>query len=349
MKISQMLKREDFYKINEETLNNYFNGQGKKVKLFIYPKLNAIITSNPSKSVKKYLYNEYQVKGNWIKKIIIKFYIAICLLSKGLLASKSIKINANITNDTLIYPCNKKYRIFDFKNGIVDVIAKNGFPTRDLEREILFRTKYKENFIPELFYSNDRGYSEKIIDGMPLARVTEGFEKYQKLAIETLEKYSDMQGQTKFVSAKVYADELLDKIKDFSDKITKNINKELLIEIAQGLLNKVTDKAIKLVLSHGDLQPGNIWIEKSGRMYIIDWESWDVRSEWYDKTALYGNLRSGDFKEIFKKTDNDEVFVVFLEDLIFKLNELNNLPFDYGEKDFDNYTASLKIIVNGDD
>ena len=38
MKISQMLLREDFYIINEETLDNYYTEKTGNTKLYIYPK-----------------------------------------------------------------------------------------------------------------------------------------------------------------------------------------------------------------------------------------------------------------------------------------------------------------------
>ena len=349
MKISQMLLREDFYEINLKTLSEYFKNSDECSLLYVYPELNAIITAKPSKKVKQYLMNEYSVKSNPVKAFLVKFYVKICLCSRGILAAKKIRINNNMTDDMLIYPCNKKYRIFDFAAGSVDVIAKSGFPQNDLLKEIEFRTKNSEEFIPELIDSSEAQYSEKIIDGMPLARLSLDFEKYQKLALDALERFSDKQQLTKFILSREYTDKLLNKIKDFSINITKNINKNLLTNVAQELADSVSeDKEIKVMLSHGDLQPGNIWIEKTGSLYIIDWETWDVRSDWYDNAVLYKNLRNGGIKHYFESCNNkDEAAIVCLEDIIYRLNELNNLPFDYGEEEFEHYLNILASFQKG--
>ena len=47
-----MLEREDFYKINQETLNYFYTDDLHESILYIYPQLNAIVTKKPSKEVK---------------------------------------------------------------------------------------------------------------------------------------------------------------------------------------------------------------------------------------------------------------------------------------------------------
>ena len=348
MKISQMLKREDFYSINEKTLSEYFKESNKQCKLYVYPQLNAIITKNPSKAVEKYLYNEYSVRGNLIKSLLVKAYVMVCLNSCGIMAEKKLDILGDMNKDMLIYPCNKKYRIFDFSKNVVDVIAKSGFPKNDLENEIAFRTQNKEEFIPELVFSTDNGYREKIIDGLPLARISENFEELKTKAIDTLYGFAEKNGMTHTVKVSDYIEELNERILNFIQDDRKNIDKELLLDVVSKL-SLIADKesSVELTLSHGDLQSGNIWIEKGGKLYIIDWESWGKRSTEYDRTVLFGNIHTGGLENFVKTCeDKTKLSIICLEDIIFRLNEVYNLAFDYGEKEFYEYLKLIKDLIS---
>ena len=158
MKISQMIKREDFYRINAETLDRYF-GQytDVKTKLYVYPQLNAIITARPSKQVKEYLLCEYKVRGSYVKRMIASLYVEICLSSLGIMSSHKYEVASDVTSDVLIYPCNKKYRIFDFAENVTEVIPKESFPLTNLKREIEFRTSRGiPDFVPRMISYSDR-------------------------------------------------------------------------------------------------------------------------------------------------------------------------------------------------
>lgn len=348
MKISQMLKREDFYSINEKTLNEYFKDSNKSCKLYVYPHLNAIVTKKPSKAVKQYLYCEYSVRGNPLKSLLVKAYVMVCLNSFGIMAAKKIDILGDMNKDMLIYPCNKKYRIFDFSKNIVDVIAKSGFPKNDLENEIKFRTQYKEEFIPEVVFATDNGYREKIIDGTPLARISENFEELKEIAINTLYDFANKNGMTYCVNVADYITELNKKILQLIQYGRKNIDRELLFDIVSKL-SLMADKEnfVELTLSHGDLQSGNIWIENDDKLYIIDWESWGRRSREYDRTVLFENIHTGGLENFIKNCeDKTKLSIICLEDVIFRLNEVYNLALDYGEKEFYEYLKSMQDLIS---
>jgi len=343
MKISEMLLRENFYKINEETLKEFFDKSTNSEQLYIYPQLNAIITKKPSKQVKKYLYNEYTVRGNLLKAVVVKAYVFLCLNSNGFLASNKINIPNEMTSEKLIYPCNKKYRIFDFGSNTVSVVPKHGFPTVDLEREIEFRSNNQASFIPCLASYSERKYSENIIDGLPLARITNNFEALCEEAVTILEKYAAETGNVTEKNAKDYVLELKSVIEDFANRKGKKLDKLALKKILSKLIEFVGEETVTLTLSHGDLQPGNVWVDKDGKIFIIDWESWNRRSSWYDRAVMFSNIRSKGLDEYLKTSPkNTQTAIVCLEDIIFRLNELFNLPSDYGEKEFDAYIKSLE-------
>ena len=351
MKISYMLKREDFYSVNKKTLEKFYQNEEKEVKLYVYPSLNAIVTRRPSKAVKRYLYTEYHVRGSFIKKLCAFIYTRIALNFGGLFASKKLKIKATADKNTLIYPCNKKYRIFDFALGKVSVIVKDGFPDGGINNEIEFRKSVKENFIHPIEISGRRKYCEKIIDGYPLARA----DKYAELLDlswnmwrEYTKKYDEHVPATKYSKLlKVKADTMISELKEKG----KSVNAENTFKLVDYLTDKICGygEDIIVTLSHGDLQSGNVWVENNTeKIIIIDWESVGRRSVWYDWATLTDDIR----KEvgIYALVDKEGLasYTVIFEDVIFRLNELMQLPFDYNTENFNVFvykmTEKLKIV-----
>lgn len=342
MKISQMLEREDFLDINQKTLDGYFvSSPGKETKLYIYPALNAIVTSKPSKTVVDYLLCEYSVRGNVVRRLAARAYVFGCMHSLGVLASKNCLVKATIHSNILIYPCNKKYRIFNFKEHYVDVIAKHGFEKSDLLHEIEFRSRDGlPDFVPKLISYNADGYRETIIDGCPLPRTTENYETFRDLAYNLIYQFGAPMQRAINPS---------DYINTLRLRIAKCLGKK--VKDAFGV-NKIVDNLsaigsagddILLTFSHGDLQVGNIWIEsRTKHIFIIDWESWDERSVWYDYATLYKGLRSGDLQFFFdQESSAQKRAVVLLEDLVFRLHEVNSIPGDYGISQFEKYCNGI--------
>ena len=213
MKISEMLKREDFYTINEETLKEYYANTGNSTtEMYIYPKLNAIVTSHPGEKVKNFLLTEYSAQSP-IKNIIARTYVKACLSTKGLLADNEINVKAKIGDETLIYPCNKKYRIFDFENNTVSVIIKKGFKKDDLTHEIEYRKNDDlPSFVPKIIRYDSNGYTEEIIHGKPVARIRDR-QKYNELKKHAYTIFREhYNSQDNMVSSFSYIEQLEKKI-----------------------------------------------------------------------------------------------------------------------------------------
>ena len=346
MKITYMLRREDFYEINRNTLKRFYNGSTEEKRLYIYPELNAIVTARPSKKVRQYLYTEFRVNGSALKRLLVRLYATILLNSGGLLASSSLKIRTDADRDTLIYPCNKKYRVFDFRNNRVSVVAKDGFPQDGLRNEIAFRMCSTAEFVPGLLDSDENGYSEVIIDGYPVARAGERMTKLSDCAFGIWTAYIAPYTQT--IQAREYAVILRSKIDQLKLRILdlgKRVNIRRLDALCDGLLATMNSDPglIPVSLSHGDLQPGNIWVENAtDKLYIIDWETFERRSIWYDKATLYENLRRSDGICRYANCRDLIHVTVLLEDVVFRLAELTELPYDYGCADFDAYLSALQ-------
>lgn len=348
MKISFMLKREDFYQINRKTLEKYYQNSTAQRRLYIYPELNAIVTARPSKAVRQYLYTEFRVNGSAIKRLLVRLYAMALLNSGGLLARKSLWIKTDANADTLIYPCNKKYRVFDFKTNQVSVFAKDGFPGESLKREIDFRRQRQGDFVPGLVCSDEYSYTEMIIDGCPVARTGEKMPILSDRAWAIWRAY--ITPDIHQLSAREYAQKLREQIKQLCDAVCqmqKKVNLQAMNVVCATLLQVLENNqdTVSVSLSHGDLQPGNIWVEKNtDRIYIIDWESWERRSIWYDEATLYQSLRRGDGVAAYAKQRDLAHATVLLEDIIFRLTELTTLPCDYGSSEFDSY---IKVLQGG--
>lgn len=372
MKISEMLAREDFYSILPQTLNHYADflgiepgsvavvGKGADAKLFVNEKLNAIIASKPSKQVKNYLRTEYTVGGNPLRKLAVAAYLTAAMTFVKSNAQRGLKIGfAQKTDDILIYPCNKKIRLFDFKEGVVHTVLKEGFPDIYIKRETEFRLKNNAAFIPKITRNGDGCYSETIIrNGRPLARIQDAA-FVEKKKSESLRLLTTLTVQPRKVDAKIYLLALKDRcLWMLAAKEGFNAN-ERVAALFDGWLSKIQDCTVDLVVSHGDFQPGNIWIDESGKIVIIDWETVKERTPFYDYAALYCSLRNhGGLNNLCRRirTDNhlstiegcpvDTVLALILaEELEYQTEELISFPGTMGIEMFMNRIIEFETII----
>lgn len=345
MKITYMLKREDFYEINKRTLTKFYRDSSREKRLYIYPELNAVVTARPSRAVRKYLYTEFRVNGSVAKRLLVRLYAGVLLNSFGLLAARSLKLRTAADRNTLIYPCNKKFRAFDFQKNMVWVFGKDGFPGDGLANEIAFRSRNTADFIPGLEGYDENGYWEQIIDGRPVARTGERMKALSDRAYGIWCDY--ISAYTRQVPASRYATQLREAVSELklrAVQMKKTADLQALDRLCSELLAVLqTEDTVPVSLSHGDLQPGNIWVENgTDRIVIIDWESCQERSTWYDRAVLYEQLRKNDGLLRYGKSRDLTHATVLLEDVIFRLQELITLPEDYGSKDLDEYVAMLQ-------
>lgn len=372
MKISEMLAREDFYSILPQTLNHYAEfldiepgsvavlGKGADANLYVNEKLNAIIASKPSKQVKDYLRTEYTVGGNPLRKLAVAAYLTAAMTFVKNNAQRGLKIGfAQKTDDILIYPCNKKIRLFDFKEGVVHTVLKEGFPDIYIKRETDFRLKNNAAFIPKITRNGDGCYSETIIrNGRPLARIQDAAfveeKKHESLALLT-----SLTIQPRKVMTKEYVAELkgrcLQMLKG-KEGFTAN---ERVSTLFDGWQKMVQDCGVDLVVSHGDFQPGNIWIDENGSIVIIDWETVKERSPFYDYAALYCSLRNhGGLNNLCERIRNnsylsaiegcpvDTVLALILaEELEYQTEELISFPGTMGLEMYMNRITEFETII----
>ena len=384
MKIDAMVKRENFYSINEKTLEDYYkfvHGIKLKVKtsnysllrkVFIYPKINAIVTRKPSSSVIKYLMAEFNVRTSIIKFILGKIYTFACLYSGGVLSSKALVFSEYnpMTDSILVLPCNRKIRIIDFDNQHVDSIIKEGFTRKYFVNELSFRQKSKYPFVPPILLNGESWYREPLLRGQPLARVSDGnqYALSSEMAIDHIGVIG--RDTLHFVGSEQYARKLLNLIKVLIPLAKKNKHiqhGQVLLDVSEHAFSTTIQlpDTIPTAMTHGDFQSGNIWVDPvENKTFLIDWETAAVRSIWYDPATLLLSTRrhngvinmvatceSQHVQDSVLINDSNKRYnmmavmgILLLEDIIFYLEDNLELPEDWGGDLIDKYASQLKNI-----
>jgi len=398
MTISDLQRRENFYEINNKTLEKYFTEihqvthrvkicedrpaySTNKSYFFIYPRINAIVTKDSSREVREYIYKEFSNNPNLLKRFAIYFYTRLLLKSKGKFSSKCISIEPKIKdeNSLLIFPGNKKIKIFNFKENYVDNIIKESFVDHCFLKELDFRlnnTKY--DFVLSVERHSNRWYREKIIDGVSLPRISD--KNKHKLFKENVNKLLDLlqKDTEKEIEMGEYINTLVSRIKEESHKLedkSEKFNFERKLEkFVMFLVDMIANKKdiILLSLSHGDMQEGNVIIRRvDDKIFIVDWETWGERCVWYDKLMFNYNLRNiykfinnlkkylSNYKDIIcegrdgvSTADLNQrkviVIIFILEDLLWQIEESNNFPGEIVSYSMEKYfnESFQKEIVN---
>lgn len=376
--------REDFYKINENTLKRYFkivHGKDVDVKtkgynfwnrVVIYPHLGSIVTRVPNRKILEFWLNEYNIRNNCTKYILAKLYVLVCFFSFGLFAGKGLYISdKNVFSRSIaIIPSNRKIRIYNFGTGYVDAIIKDTFTKKYFDNEVSFRLNTVYNFVPLILEHGDNWYREKILSGQPLARIKN--KRLYKKCVTNVVKYIGIIADStlEYIDALDYSRNLYTEIlrKMNIAKTNKHINcYDIIIEIVEAALSKagLLDAPLPTVESHGDLQSGNVWVDvKKEKTYIIDWETHDRRSIWYDcATLLLSTRRANKLKEMMDNCEMENVKsavlindsrknynmqavmgIITLEDIMFYLDDMLELPQNFGGDIFNQIAGELNMM-----
>jgi hypothetical protein len=315
----------NYYDSIKKTLEKYYDtklevcshGESipKKNILFSYPRINAILNFSPGEKVKKYLYSMYNVRDNLIKKILAKCYISAIFALHGTMSRKIIYIKNNslVNNETMIMSFNRRLRIFDFAKQSVVSIIKYKYPDKYFLNELNFRLKYKYEFVHPIESIGKTWYSEKILRGTSLARVSDtiAYDEYCRKALEDISHINTM--TLNYIDCKTYVEKLSQDITTILGKSEFKENAEtrrLLIKCIETAVEKafVLNFSVPVALTHGDFQAGNLWIDSdTGKVIILDWETNGLRSIWYDSaTLLLGTRRKGGMRKLMNEY-NDQI------------------------------------------
>lgn len=369
MDLASMLKREDFFSSFFPTVEKYYSEAlnrdvtfsfaktRKSCNMVIKPRLSAAASVHITGKAREFYYSEWNIRNSLLKNVIAKAYVFILTRTGRLFSQFRFTLTPEPDNiqDIIIAPNNRSIRIFDYKNDVVGCIIKEGFTDKFFRNQLTFRESYSYDFILPLLSYGDDWFQEKIMHGHPLARITNE-ELFQKASKEAIKDLSTLAKDTiRSVECTDYVlclqQQIIQLTKDAELKKNITCGKKIdhivdfCVQETMGFQN-----GVPTVMSHGDFQSGNIWVDLQGKVWIYDWETAGRRSIWYDASVLnYSLRRQGGWKELMDidlPTDmslydentlqySTEQFrgikgIVLLEDIIFYLEDMLELPENWG-------------------
>jgi hypothetical protein len=350
MKITEMLIREEFYPILEKTFSRenlvelgYNEDKLIKRKVVIYKSINSVVFPKVSTKIRNYILDEFVNGISGYKSIVATIYVRLLLSTRGLLGSAKMNIYLpNQSDEILIWPCNMKFRIFDFCTRNVVVLPKIGFQTSYLKNEIAFREMARLDVVPKIIERGDEWYCEKILQGAALNRL-KATERLKILECQAFDVTQDLKAMhNKEVSFGTYMKSFVSESLKVFDTYKGVFGREEFnnfcnyVGTFRNCPSEISKISLNLVLSHGDLQKGNVWVDDS-RIYILDWETVGLRSVWYDYFVYHFNLRSEDGLANLKKHSvtyadannlNFHVLynVLIAEEILYRLRSFIQMP-----------------------
>lgn len=371
MDLYSMIKRESFFELFFPTVKKYFKEvlneeieigfaeSTRECNCVIKPKLSVVSSVHPTNRAKSFFYSEWNIRNSFLKNLAAKLYVWLMTNSGKVFAEYRIifRPESAFSNDYIIAPNNRTIRVFDYQKSVVGCICKEGFTDKFMKAQIKFRTEHDYDFVLKLLDYGDRWFTEPIMKGHPLARVTDEslFRKGLYEATECIRVVA--KESLLYCSSYDYCKELTKRIDEYLVQAVHNKGIEteneiqIIIKKAIELIYTSPDIQIPLSDSHGDLQTGNIWMDEDQKIWIYDWETADVRSIWYDLLVLKFSLRRANgWAEMLKNLTSNDIAnyiiekeiplpvikgVVMLEDLIFYFEDMLELPDTWGNKIFD--------------
>lgn len=385
MDCRSMIDREPFFETLFKTIVNYYQEvHGNKISIsrekrndakiwYLYTIPTFLAEKKLSYEMRQFLYSEYNIRGNLLKYLIGKIGVFVITHSCGLLAKDKFYIkskNDNPPMNVFISPCNRSIRFYNFEQGYVDCIVKDGYSNFFMMNQLKFRQENEYEFVSKVIDSGDRWYREKIMYGHALARVRDE-SLYQATVSKALSCMKQIVDKSLiYISSNDYLDKLKDKITKSVKQILITNNSELVLVYDRlfTFIEKKTDGAnidIPTAITHGDFQGGNIWLSNDNKITIYDWETNGRRSVWYDPATLLWRLHSNPFSvdlENLVRQDkrfliNDPkieyqefdmqiiAWILLLENIQFYLDDISQLLPIYSEKRVIQLTEELKKML----
>lgn len=373
-----LFERENFYEISAKTLELYLQARVliKKNKninhanvFYCFPRLNIFVAYPLLKNSKDFIKRDNRVTNQLSKKILVLSYIWVALKFPRIFSDNYLVVMKDdiSCNRILVYPGNKKLKIINFETNEVDNIVKLGFSKSWFLKEVQIRQDPKWDFVLPLELINDFTYKERFLNGYALTRVTA---QNKKLIKGELSRIIDiMQKDFRYIEPMTYLSELRNQFRVKNEQIRNRLSTEdnvklnkIFLEMAELFCDDA--RLIKTTFSHGDLQQGNIFIEDiTSKVWILDWETWGERSEFYDKMILFYNFRNSNLlKKNIRYFIEDEarklqlgiltqkqvlniLIVFFLEDILWQLEETSVLITDSLSNGLKNYLKTDILVV----
>ena len=344
------------------------------------PYINSIYVSNVNLDVfnsinGEYYYNPLKPWKSFFQRIYL--FISQSKMFRILMSKYIINISPGIHNacNKLIIGGNNKIRLIDIDKQKVYVILKYGFEKKYIINERYVRDNFNYISVPKIIDNgkNDLWFSEEYISGTPINRLKRDIKN--KVLTDAISEIHKLLNETKRdLLLSEYIDILNHRIETGISNLSKEDknNTKNIKKIIFKFLNKSKDRRILLAYTHGDFHMGNIFSNKH-KYCIIDWENSGERHIGYDLfillygsridkgyserfTELFNSKLNSKEKEIvinwpgmnFSKIDEFrcDLMLFLIEDLIFHINEKNNVSFYNNANNIKIHMKEIKKILN---
>lgn len=367
-----MLEREDFFPLFFDTIRKYYSevygevididfAKKKNCNLVIKPFLSAATSPYMSAAARSFFYSEWNVRNSITKYLVAKAGVAFFTHSGKAFSKFVFQVTPEgaVTKDLVIAPNNRSIRVFDYQTKTVGCIVKCGFTQKYFMNQLEFRKRNTYPFMLPMIKWGKDWFVEPILKGHPLARVTKKV-SYQKGISDALTGIRQLAVDTlSYIDGEQYVSNMVEKIKCLlmdavvRKKIKTSDATMFVVEEASRMVKGILS-TIPTCQSHGDFQSGNIWVDADNKTWIYDWETVGRRSIWYDSAVLcYSLRRVYGWKELVAKEEPKDLLncdplkkysleeyraikgIVLIEDILFYLEDMLELPDDWGAAIYD--------------
>lgn len=328
MKIEQLLQREPFGDIIEKTLSKFLSehfGAPHQVKwkssgimsmfasnsasadsdiFFCNPYLNIIYPEYAGSLVFKFIRDNYLQTPFRHRRLMQKTYVTLATSrpTARFFTTHKLEILPRLPESAnlVILGGNNRIRLIDLVRMRSWDILKSGFDPEYMAAELKARRATGEWPFPRLYATGEDGawFESEHVPAVSINRLASGADDLAPLtqAFRLLGKWLDQSRTSSLVSE--YADGITAKLhslcnrKDFNNS---NCSATVRVFLDQAtlllqLFRKDVSLTIDLADGHGDFQPGNILVDKTEKIWIVDWEHAEQRQLAYD--YLVFGLRS---------------------------------------------------------
>lgn len=365
MRLSELAEREDAERLLCETLAQGWSRQtGRPVSVrpgsdgeqtWRFQPLISAAFCGPNKAARRYMADSFRYTAVR-RRIVPQWIMGTGIASRpGLLVTGrplfSVTPALPRAHELLVIPGNQRHRIHDFGTGTSHVWLKPGFDRASVDREVAVRGPGKAGPFLSITRHGDGWYEEPLVAGFALARCPpwRPRARYEAEALTALEGFQETTAaqadRAPYVAGRVA--EITARATELEARFGAT---EPLVQWAELLAAHTAGEHVDLSLSHGDLQPGNILVERpSDRVMLIDWEMADTRSRAYDRTVLKTAMRSpaGLAGRVGHLTP--ELAMVLLEELSRLLMESLSGPYRETSPGYALFTSELAKILKESD
>jgi len=224
-------------------------------------------------------------------------------------------------SELLVMPSNQRVRVLDFARARTQVIAKAGLSSASVAKELALRAG-EGPWMPARRIS-ERAFEEELLDGWPLPRRPPWCDVRAEVeaAIRRVEAWQGLDARA--TPARAWAQRLGARLASgLPDDLAAVLPIERMVAAAAAL------GEVEVSSTHGDLQPGNLFVRRDGHVVVIDWERAGRRWRPYDRWVWTCNARWGGHPP--QHAPRGERALFWLEELCFFLDEASAFPGDVG-------------------